>query len=422
MSEAQKLSVLKVKTLNQEGMHSDGNGLNLKVSKTGSKSWIHRYMINGKAVMMGLGAYPEVTLAEARERVAANRAKIRAGVDPMTEKKEKVATIRIERARDVMTFNRCAAKYIEAFAPSWKNTKHADQWRNTLTTYASPIIGALDVGKIETDHIMRILEKDKFWHEKTETAHRVRGRIESVLDWATVRGFRKGDNPARWKGHIEYLLPARSDAAKEEHHPALPHEQMPAFMGDLQKREGIAALACQFAILTAARSGEVRLATWAEIDFEAELWIVPAARMKMKREHRVPLSSQAMVLLDQMKRIQSGALIFPGMKENKPLSDMTLGAVFKRMHETQLEIDSKGWIDSTSQRIVTIHGTARSTFRDWIADETEYPSEMGELALAHAVGDKVEAAYRRGSMLKRRFLMMQDWADYCYLLKKSENI
>lgn len=402
MSKAHKLTPLGVKNLKAEAKNKwyiDGGGLYLYVKSTGSKSWAFRYMLHGKDNWLGLGPYPEVTLAEARELAATNRKSIRAGIDVAGQKQTASATVRAERAKAV-TFDWCAKKYIEAHSPKWANAKSVQQWTNTLATYASPTIGSLDVAKVETSHIMKILEP--IWHTKAETASRLRGRIESVLDWATVSKHRTGDNPARLKGHIEMLLPARNKAATVEHHAALPFNEIDALMVDLRGREGNAARACEFAILTAARSGEVRGATWAEIDEETGLWIVPAERMKAKREHRVPLSAEALAVIAKMKAIASSDFIFPGMKKDKPLSDMSLTAVLKRMERGDL----------------TMHGF-RSTFRDWAAEISNHPSEMAELALAHTVSNKVEAAYRRGDMMEKRRAMMQDWANYC--AKPDEN-
>lgn len=400
MSKAHKLTPLGVKNL-KPGLKNkwfpDGSNLYLFVKATGGKSWAFRYMLHGVDRWLGLGSYPEVSLAEARELAASNRKAIRAGIDIAGEKQTRAATAKAERANGV-TFDWCAEKYIAAHQSKWKNPKSEQQWRNTIATYASPIIGTLDVARVDTRHVLQILEP--IWYEKAETASRLRGRIESVLDWAAVSKHRTGDNPARLKGHIELLLPARSKAATVRHHAALPFGEIAPFMTDLKAREGIAARACEFAILTAARSGEVRGATWSEIDEEAGLWVIPAERMKMIREHRVPLSKEALATIHEMKIISSGALIFPGAKEDKALSDMSLTAVFRRMGRTDL----------------TMHGF-RSTFRDWAAEVSNHPSEMAELALAHAVSNKVEAAYRRGDMMEKRRGLMQDWAAYCF---KSE--
>lgn len=396
MGRAHKLSPLQVqKILTKAGMYGDGAGLWLRVSEGGAKAWIYRYMIDGRQRWAGLGPYPDISLADARDAAAAFRKKIRAGVDPLDEKHEAAATARAARAKAV-TFDYCAENFIDAHKAGWKNPKHVDQWRNTLATYASPVIGSLDVSKIETAHIMQVLERDALWSTKAETANRLRGRIESVLDWAATRKYRSGENPARWKGHLDNLLPHRSKVQKVKHHAALPWREIAPFVDALRKQVGVAARALELAILTAARSGEVRLATWSEFDLDAGLWVVPADRMKAGKEHRVPLTSEALAVLEAMRETSTGELVFPGMRSGKPLSDMTLTAVLKRMERADL----------------TAHGF-RSTFRDWAAEATEYPHEMAEMALAHTVGNKVEAAYRRGDMFEKRRRMMNDWAAHC---------
>ena len=406
MVKASKLTHIQACKLKEPGLYGDGAGLWLKVTPHGSKSWIFRFTLTGRERWMGLGSFPDVTIAEARDAAAEFRKKVRSGIDPLQEKQEKAASAIACQAREV-TFDWCAGQYIDAHKSGWKSAKHADQWRNTIAMYASTVVGAVTVDKIETAHIMKILEP--IWTVKAETASRLRGRIESVLDWATVRKFRTGENPARWKGHLDSLLPARSKLAKVMHHPALPWPDMARFMTALQSQAGIAALALEFTIFTAARSGEVRGMTWSEVDFANRLWIVPAHRMKAGAEHRAPLSARALQVLAKVKAATAPLntqLVFPGTTFTKathsepptlkPLSDMSLTAVLRRM----------GLGD------ITVHGF-RSTFRDWAAEVTNYPSDMAEMALAHTVGDKVEAAYRRGDMLEKRRQMMADWADHC---------
>ena len=396
-----KLTQLQVDKLKAEGIYSDGAGLSLKVTKYGSKSWVYRYMLAGKAHWMGLGSYPDVSLADAREKAAELRKLTRQNIDPLAEKRKEVSIVRAAIAKFI-DFDKAAEQYIDAQKSGWKNAKHAEQWTNTLKTYASPVIGNIDVSLIETAHIMRILEKDNFWNEKTETAHRVRGRIESILDWATVRKYRTGENPARWKGHLDKLLPARTKVKKIEHHAALPWQEIGAFMVELRNQQGIAARAVELAILTACRSGEVRGAAWDEFDLEAGVWIIPGERMKAKKEHRIPLSSKAIELLRKQQAEFPGVIVFPGMKvkdgKQTQLSDMSLTAVLRRMEQNE----------------ITVHGF-RSTFRDWAAESTAYPGEMVEMALAHTIGNKVEAAYRRGDLFEKRRRLMQDWCDYCDL-------
>lgn len=389
----EKLTPLTVSKATKPGYFGDGAGLWLQVSKSGSKSWIFRFTLAGKQREMGLGAVHTVTLPEARAKAKECRLLLLDGKDPLDTRKATVLVQALERAK-MMTFDQCATAYIAAHRGGWKNAKHVSQWENTLQTYASPIIGALPVAAVDTALVVKVLSP--IWQGKTETATRLRGRIESILDWATVSKYRQGDNPARWRGHLENLLANPHKLAKVEHHPALPWQDMGAFMAALRKQEGIAAKAVEFAILTAGRSGEVRAASWAEIDFDASIWTVPAEHMKMNREHRVPLSTAAVALLKAMPRM--GELIFPGAKEGKPLSDMSLTSVLRRME----------------RRDITVHGF-RSSFRDWCAESVAnaFPREVCEHALAHSLPDKVEAAYRRGDLIEKRVLLMQAWADYC---------
>ena len=394
MAAANKLTNKEVANLNDPGRFGDGAGLWLQVRSKDAKSWVFRFMRDGKARWLGLGPYPDVSLAEARDKAAECRRKLRDGIDPLDEKKA-AKRARIAEAVKSLTFDECAASYIKAQRAGWKNAKHAAQWQTTLDTYASPIIGKMAVADVDTAHVMRILEKDDFWTTKTETASRVRGRIESVLDWATARKYRTGDNPARWDGHLSTLLPARTAVAKVEHHAALPWREVGAFMAALRGMGGIAARALEFAILCASRSGEVRGATWAEFDLKTKTWIIPAARMKAAKEHHVPLSDEAVAILKAMPRIEGSDIVFPGMK-GKPLSDMSLTAVLKRMDRADL----------------TAHGF-RSTFRDWAGESTGYAREVIEHALAHQLKDKAEAAYQRGSLFDKRRRSMADWASYC---------
>lgn len=394
MGKAHKLTVLQIKNATKPGRLHDGQGLYLNVTPAGSKSWVYRYMIAGKDNSMGLGPYPEVTLAEARERSADYRKQIRTRRDPLAEKKANTATLKADQAK-ATTFDWCAEEFIKLNEPNWKNQKHINQWRNTLKTYASPTIGNMNVAKIETDHVLRIIEP--IWNTKSETAERVRGRIESILGWATIKTYRSGDNPARWKDHLEHALPKRNKAASVVHHAALPYSQINTFMPELRQQAGLAARACEFAILTAARSSEVRGAVWSEFDLETAMWVVPKERIKMKKEHKVPLSKKAVQIIKDMEKIKSCDLVFPNIK-GKPLSDTSLTAVFKRMRRTD----------------ITMHGF-RSTFKDWASDVTDFPGEMSEMALAHSVSSAVEAAYRRSDMLRKRFKMMEAWSAFCAL-------
>ena len=393
---AKELGPLDVKRIVEPGLHAVGGvaGLHLQVLPSGGKSWLLRIVIGGKRREVGLGGFPDVPLALAREKAREVRETVQQGRDPIAERAAARSALAAQRGAEI-TFDECAEKFIAAKSAEWRSAKHAAQWTATLTTYASPVLGTMQVRDIELAHIVKVLEKDDFWTAKTETASRVRGRIESVLDWATVRGYRKGENPARWKGHLDKVLPAPKKMAKVKHHAALPVDAIGAFMRDLRQREGIAARALEVLILTAARSGELRGMTWAEVNLDDAVWIVPAARMKAKREHRVPLSVRVIEVLRGLP-VVAGGLVFPGMREGSPLSDMTLTAVLRRMGRGDL----------------TAHGF-RSTFRDWAAERTNYPRDVAEMALAHTIGDKVEAAYRRGDLFDKRSRMMEDWARFC---------
>jgi integrase len=389
----EKLTALAVNRAKEPGYYGDGGGLYLQVSKTGTKSWIFRYVRAGKERQMGLGPLHTVSLAQAREHARKCRSMLLAGEDPLESRRARQLEETLERAKTI-TFDYCAKAYIAAHRGSWKNAKHAAQWESTMATYASPIIGELPVASIDTALVVKVLQP--IWEEKTETATRVRSRIENILDWATVSHFRTGDNPARWRGHLDNLLADPGRVARVAHHAALPWQEIGAFMADLRQREGVAARAVEFAILTAARSGEVRGARWSEIDLDTAIWTVPAERMKAGREHRVPLSTAALVLLKSMPDV--GDHVFPGQRGDAPLSDMSLTAVLRRMDRGD----------------ITVHGF-RSTFRDWCAESVanSFPREVCEHALAHSLPDKVEAAYRRGDLIEKRKVLMQVWADYC---------
>jgi integrase len=387
------LSALAVSRASKPGYYGDGAGLYLQVSKAGTKSWIFRFTLAGKQREMGLGALHTITLAQAREKAKACRASLLDGVDPLDVRNSAKLDAALERAKTV-TFDHCAQQYIAAHRGSWKNAKHAAQWESTIATYASPIIGQLPVALIDTALVVKVLQP--IWQEKTETATRLRSRIENILDWATVSHFRTGENPARWRGHLENLLADPNKVARVAHHPALPWQEIGSFMAELRQREGTAARAVEFAILTAGRSGEIRGARWNEFDLTAAVWTVPAERMKAGREHRVPLSTAALTLLKALPDV--GDFVFPGQREGAMLSDMSLTAVLRRM----------------DRKDITVHGF-RSTFRDWCAESVgnSFPREVCEHALAHSLPDKVEAAYRRGDLIEKRKALMQVWSDYC---------
>jgi integrase len=388
-----KLTAVTILRVKEPGYYGDGGGLVLQVSASGAKSWLFRYSRRGKKHEMGLGSLSTVDLAGAREKAKRCREQLLEDRDPLDGRRTAKTNAALERGRQ-MTFDQCATAFIDAHRSSWRNAKHADQWENTLATYASPLIGALPVATVDTDLIVKVLSP--IWKTKTETATRLRGRIESILGWATVSKFRQGDNPARWRGHLENLLAAPGKIAKVRNHPALPWNEIPGFMTSLRAAEGVGARAVEFAILTACRSGEVRGAVWSEIDFEAKLWTIPAERMKAGKEHRVPLSTAAISLLQSL--LVDGDIVFPGPRKKSYLSDMSLTAVLRRMGRGD----------------ITVHGF-RSSFRDWCSEAqgNSFPREVCEHALAHSLPDKVEAAYRRGDLLEKRIVLMQAWADFC---------
>lgn len=390
---ARELTAVEVRRLVAPGWHAVGTvpGLGLRVSPTGTRAWVLRVTVGTKRREIGLGAYPAVTLADAHAKARTVRAEVEQGIDP-AEKRREIRSRLIAAQTVGMTFDQCAAAYIRAHRDGWKNAKHTQQWGNTLATFAGPVLGSMLVRHVETPHVLAVLEP--IWTTKTETADRLRGRIERVIDWATVRGLREGLNPARWRGHLDMLLPKPSKVAQVKHHAALPWREIGQFMPRLRAAEGMGARCLEFAILTAARPVEARGATWSEIDIKARIWTVPAARMKAGREHRVPLSDAVLALLAGLPRIVGNDLVFPAPRGGV-LSDMTPGAVLKRLGVP-----------------VTAHGF-RSTFRDWCAESTSYPQHVAEMALAHTIGDKVEAAYRRGDLFDKRQRLMSDWADWC---------
>lgn len=404
-------NILTVKTVEHKktpGYYADGGNLYLRVSKTFKKTWAFIYKRDGKRTEIGLGSVDDITLAEARikrDGDATNGVRglnelLRSGIDPLFEKQRLANEDKAQRAK-FMTFQQCADAYIGAHKAGWKNPKHIQQWENTLSQYAFPVFGDLDVKAIDTGLITKCLEP--IWLTKNETAGRVRGRIESILDWATVHEYREGVNPARWRGHLDKLLAKQSKVQKTEHHKALPYMEINAFIGQLHRQDGIAAKCLEFTILTAARTGETIGATWDEIDLDAKIWTIPAVRMKAEREHRVPLSSHALNILNEMAAMRLNDYVFPGNK--KGLSNMAMLSVLKRMERTD----------------ITVHGF-RSTFRDWAAESTAYPGEVVEMALAHAIKNLTEAAYRRGDLLEKRTRLMDEWARYCKTSRLSGDV
>jgi integrase len=387
-----RLTAVEVKGIDQKGMYHDGGGLYLQVSAARTKSWIYRFTLDGRAREMGLGPLNAISLAEARKRTAECRRMRHDGIDPIEARGAQRDQKRLEGARS-MTFDVCAEAYIEAHKASWKNGKHAEQWHGSLRNYASPVFGSSPVQAIDLALVMKALEP--VWQTKSETASRLRGRIEAVLDWARVHGYRKGENPARWRGHLDKLLPARAKIQKVVHHPALPYSEIADFMVSLRSQEGIAARALEFLILTAARTGEIIGARWDEVDLKEKIWTVPGLRMKAGREHRVPLSGPALATVKNMNEIRESDFVFPGGRKGKPLSNMAMLALLKRIGRNDL----------------TTHGF-RSTFRDWAAERTNFPREVVEMALAHTIENKVEAAYRRGDLFQKRRQLMEAWARF----------
>ena len=402
---AEELSPLAVSRLTKPGLHFVGGvaGLALQVLKSGGRTWIMRARISGEVRDMGLGGFPDVTLAGAREAARAARVKISAGVDPIAERRAAVATLSLARA-NALSFEAASLKYLEAHEAGWKNAKHSQQWRNSLANHAYPVLGSMLVRDIGLPQILEVLEP--LWRTKTETATRVRGRVEKILDWSTTKGYREGLNPARWKGHLDNLLPAAGKISKEKHFPALPVGEIGAFMQALRSQASIGARALEFGILTAARSEEIRGATWSEINLDMGEWVIPGPRMKMEKEHIVPLSAPALELLAALPRIIGKDLVFVAPRGGQ-FSDGTLNAVIKRMNAA----DSNRWVDPVSGRKVVQHGF-RSTFRDWASEISTHPGDVAEMALAHAIRDKTEAAYRRGALFVKRQVMMKEWADF----------
>ena len=389
-----KLNALKVKNA-EPGKHEDGEGLRLVVSPTGSKKWVLRLTVNSKRRELGLGGYPTVSLADARDKATQYRQAVAKGQDP---------TFKPER---VPTFTQVAARYIRTHRHGWANRKHARQWVATLKTYARPVIGAKPVDQIHTEDVLTILSP--IWTSKTETAKRVQGRLENILDFAAARKWRDQNNPARWRGHLDKLLPRPARVKQVRHHPAMPYKRVPAFMAELDKLHSISALALRFLILTATRTGETLGARWDEIDLETATWTIPALRMKARREHRVPLTEDALAVLEALPREAGNPYLFPGQRYGKPLSNMSLLQLMRGL----------GYGVSGDKGDYVPHGF-RSSFRDWAGEVSSFPREVAEMALAHTLENKVEAAYSRGDLFEKRRKMMSDWAGFCDLSNGSE--
>ena len=394
MGKGKELTDLEVRRLTEPGRHAVGgvSGLYLRVDSSGRRNWVLRFTApSGKRRDMGIGAYPDVGLGQARERAREIKEQAWRGIDPIAEKQRQRQDARAAEARS-LTFDQAVERYLETKEHGFRNAKHARQWRSTLETYASPVIGSLPVDRIELSHVVEIL--NPIWTSKTETAKRLRGRIEAVLAWATVSNYREGDNPARWKGNLDAIFPSPNRVAKKGHFTALHWRDVPEFMAQLREREGMAARALEFAILCAARSGEVRFAAWDEVYRQDREWVVPAERIKAGRQHRVPLSDDALAILDRVPRERDQPLIFPAPR-GRAMSDATMSAVLKRMGVQ-----------------ATPHGF-RSSFKDWARSCTSYADEVSELALAHVHSDATRAAYARDELIEQRRRLMAEWARYC---------
>lgn len=387
-----KLTAVKVRALNAPGRYADGGGLYLQVRSPTAKSWLFRFTLNGRTHAMGIGSVQTITLAQARDKAIDYRRRVADGINPIHAKKE-------EGARRVVTFKEAAEEYLNAHMAILKNEKQRIQWRNSLTQYVFPTIGALPVDQIKLEHVLSALKP--IWTQKAETANRVRMRIEKILDAAKIQGWRSDDNPAAWKGNLAHVLSRRPKAT---HLAALPWKEISAFMAGLRAQNGIAARALEFAILTGVRSGEARGAMWTEINLDGSEWRIPPERMKAGREHRVQLSIAAKAILLSLPETKDEGLVFPGARSGRQLSDMAMTQVLRRM----------GYAS------ITVHGF-RSSFRDWAAEETEHSSEVAEMALAHTVGNRTEAAYRRGDLRNKRVLLMDDWAEWCLKAPEDSN-
>jgi len=382
-----RLTALKVERAKAPGMYADGGGLYLQITEGGA-SWVYRYMLNGRAREMGLGPLALFGLSEARAKALDARRLRHEGVCPIEARRAARAQTRLDAAK-AMTFQQCADRYIKDHRAGWRNGKHVEQWESSLRRFTFPVIGALPVQAIDTALVRKVL--DPIWTTKPETASRVRGRIESILNWAKASGYRTGENPARWKGHLDHLLAERTKVSMVEHYAAMPYDQLPGLLVELRAQDGIVARALEFTILTAARVSEAVGARWSEIS--GDVWTIPADRMKGSKPHRVPLSRRAMDLLEMLPH--NGDLIFPGPKFGRALNINAPRKLLIGMGHS-----------------VTVHGF-RSSFRDWVADRADFPSDVAEMALAHVVGSKVEAAYRRGDMFEKRRRLMDAWATFC---------
>jgi integrase len=401
MAGIEKLTAVKVSRISKPGKYADGRGLYLQVTKTLVKSWLFRYELDKVEHAMGLGPVHTVGLADARELARKARLLLNEGIDPMQHKAEAIEKAKAVKAKNKI-FNECMAEYIKSHKESWTNEKHQKQWEKTLLDYACPHFGKMNIRLVNTELVLRALEP--IWKTKTETATRVRERLERVLSWASTMGYREGENPARWHGHLQELLPAPGKIKKVKHHPSLPYMELGAFYRLLQVEKGIAARALQFTILTACRTSEVIFAKWEEFDFIRGVWEIPPERMKAKKLHRVPLVKETLEILERVQGLDP-VWVFPGRNKGCPMSNMAMSNVLERMQRSD----------------ITVHGF-RSSFRVWVAEQTEYPKDMAELALAHAVGTAVEVAYQRSDLFERRRVLMKDWVAWCKVVRPSGQV
>jgi integrase len=408
-----RLTATGVTKLKKPGGYCDGANLWLQITKTGVKSWLFRYMVAGVAKSTGLGPLHTISLAEARDKALQCRKMLLDGIDPVEHKRAQQTERKIAAAV-AMTFDQCAKDYIAIHRHGWKSEKHAEQWASTLNAYASPIFGSLPVSKIDTDLVMKVLLP--IWTTRTETASRLRGRIEKVLGWAATSKFRTGDNPARWKGHLENLLPAANKVKSVRNHPSLPFSRMYELLTEIQKQEGAGPAALEFQIYCAARPGEVRFARWSEIDLTAKVWHIPAERMKAEKPHEIPLCRAALELLKKLPKFDDCEFVFTA-DGKKPISENTANEVIKRMNG-----EAPTWIDPRQGNAPAVAHGFRSSFRDWAGETTSFPREVIEHALAHQLKDKAEAAYARGTLFEKRRALMDSWATFCNTKPKQATV
>jgi len=416
---AKELSAAEVRRLEKPGAHAVGGcaGLMIVVSKNKGRSWILRVRVGERRRDFGLGGFPTVGLAEARDKARALRSKLDEGIDPIVER-EAIRSAQLAAQAKNLSFEDATLKCFEAKESEFRSVKHRNDWMSSMIRYAFPHIGKIAISDVELVHVLKVLEP--IWKTRTETATRVRQRLESVLAWATVSGHRQGENPARWKGNLDAVLAKPSKVRKTQHFPALPWQRVPEFMADLRTKEGMGAKALEFAILTAARSKEVREARWDEIDLEAGVWTLLADRMKNQKARRVPLSDDALGLLKKLPRMIGQPWVFPAPQGGR-ISDVTVLATVKRMHLASLKAGGSGYTDPKNQKVVVPHGF-RSSFKDWCRNMTHFPDEVSELALAHVSSDATRAAYARDELLEQRAQLMADWASYCSAAENDNSV